>query len=86
MTDKKVVQTVRIESTSGRCNDVVVEYRIIDDDGTSGFFWRKGERWLRETDREHRMLDLAPHLEAENPPLPGSPDDYARLESLKETP
>lgn len=30
-----------------------------------GFFWRDGERWLRERGREFRLLDLAPHLEAD---------------------
>jgi hypothetical protein len=28
-----------------------------------GFFWRNGERWLRERGKEFRLLDLAPNLE-----------------------
>jgi hypothetical protein len=37
---------------------------IVPDDGSDGFFWRNGERWLRERGKESRILDLAPYLEA----------------------
>ncbi len=47
----------------------MADYRIYSyvspDDGTDGFFWRKGEKWLREHGKEVRLLDIAPNLEAE---------------------
>jgi hypothetical protein len=43
--------------------DLKIAVSIVDDDGADGFFWRNGEKWLRERGAEFRLLTIAPHLE-----------------------
>lgn len=43
---------------------VRVTYQVVPDDGEDGIFWENGERYCREKGRAHKMLDLAPNLEA----------------------
>jgi len=42
---------------------VIVETKIIPDDGSDGIFWRNGKRYLREKGKEIPLIELAPHLE-----------------------
>lgn len=45
-------------------SDVRIKSEIVADDGSDGFFFRNGDKWLRQDGKEVRLLDLAPVLES----------------------
>ena len=45
-------------------SDVMIKCSVVPDDGSDGYFWRDGERWLRTSDGEEPVKNYAPNLEA----------------------